>query len=141
MAKIERFEDLEIWKLAVSIAVDVYLLCDEEPLKTDWGMKDQIRRAACSMSDNIAEGFEYNNNPDFIRFLNYAKRPSGEFRNKLSILNLANKIDDDICRELYSKSIEFSSKTKSLIDYLKKFEADKKRKNNVVATMVTTKEK
>lgn len=140
MAKIERFEDLEIWKLAVSIAVDVYLLCDEEPLKTDWGMKDQIRRAACSMSDNIAEGFEYNNNPDFIRFLNYAKRPSGEFRNKLSILNLANKIDDDICRELYSKSIEFSSKTKSLIDYLKKFEADKKRKNNVVATMVTTKE-
>lgn len=36
-------------------------------------MKDQLRRAACSMSDNIAEGFEYNNNPDFIRFLNYAK--------------------------------------------------------------------
>lgn len=141
MAKIERFEDLEIWKLAVSIAVDVYLLCDKEPLKTDWGMKDQIRRAACSMSDNITEGFEYNNNPDFIRFLNYAKGSSGEFRNKLSILNLANKIDDDICRELYSKSIEFSSKTKSLIDYLKKFEADKKRKNDVVATMVTTKEK
>ncbi|MDO3644311.1 four helix bundle protein [Mucilaginibacter sp. L3T2-6] len=90
-------------------------------------MKDPIKRAACSMSDNIAEGFEYNNNPDFIRFLNYAKGSSGEFRNKLSILNLANKIDDDICRELYARSIEFSSKTKSLIDYLKKFEAAKKK--------------
>ena len=127
MAKIERFEDLEIWKLAVFIAVDVYLLCDMEPLKTDWGMKDPIKRAACSMSDNIAEGFEYNNNPDFFRFLNYAKGSSGEFRNKLSILNLANKIDDDICRERYARSIEFSSKTKSLIDYLKKFEAAKKK--------------
>ncbi|MDP9081941.1 MAG: four helix bundle protein [Bacteroidota bacterium] len=104
------------------------MLCDNEPLKSDWGMKDQIRRAACSMSDNIAEGFEYNNNPDFIRFLNYAKGSSGEFRNKLFILNKANKIGDTIFNDLYSKSIEFSGKTKSLIDYLKKFEADKKKK-------------
>jgi four helix bundle protein len=43
--------------------VDVYLLCGSEPLKSDSGMKDQIGRAVCSMSDNIAQGFEYNNNP------------------------------------------------------------------------------
>jgi len=128
MGKIERFEDLEIWQIANAIAVDVYLLCDKEPLKSDWGMKDQIRRAACSMSDNIAEGFEYNNNPDFIRFLNYAKGSSGEFRNKLTILNKAEKIDDKIFSILYSKSIEFSSKTKKFIDYLKNFEAAKKSK-------------
>jgi four helix bundle protein len=127
MSKIERFEDLEIWKIAISIAVEVYLIGDAEPLKSDWGMKDQIRRAACSMSDNIAEGFEYNNNPDFIRFLNYAKGSSGEFRNKLTILNKAGKIDDIVFSELYSKSLEFSSKTKKIIDYLKKFEADKKK--------------
>ena len=54
----------------MGIAVEVYLLCDAEPWKSDWGMKDQIRRAACSMSANIAEGFEYNNNADFVRFLN-----------------------------------------------------------------------
>ena len=119
MSKIGKFEELEIWKIAVSIAVNVYLICDEEPLKSDWGMKDQIRRAACSMSDNIAEGFEYNNNPDFIRFLNYAKGSSGEFRNKLTILNQAGKIGDEVFNDLYLKSIEFSSKTKSLIDYLK----------------------
>jgi len=117
---------LDIWKLAVSIAVDVYLLCDKEPLKSDWGMKDQIRRAACSMSDNIAEGFEYNNNPDFIRFLNYAKGSSGEFRNKLTILNQAGKIDDNTFNILYPKSLEFSGKTKSLIDYPKKFELNKR---------------
>lgn len=128
MSKIEKFEELEIWKIAVRIAVDVYLICDNEPLKSDWGMKDQIRRAACSMSDNIAEGFEYNNNPEFIRFLNYAKGSSGEFRNKLVILNKAGKIEDGIFQDLYEKSNEFSGKTKSLIDYLKKFEADKKKK-------------
>jgi len=126
MAKIDRFEELEIWKIAVGIAIKVYLICDEDPLKSDWGMKDQIRRAACSMSDNIAEGFEYNNNPDFIRFLNYAKGSSGEFRNKLIILNSAGKIEDNLFKELYDKSIEFSAKTKSLIDYLKGFEANKK---------------
>jgi four helix bundle protein len=108
--------------------VEVYLLCDAEPLKSDWGMKDQIRRAACSMSDNIAEGFEYNNNPDFIRFLNYAKGSSGEFRNKLTILNQANKIADEVFQDLYLRSNEFSSKTKALIDYLKKFEANKNKK-------------
>jgi four helix bundle protein len=128
MAKIKQFEDLEIWKIAVEIAVEVYLLCENEPLKSDWGMKDQIRRAACSMSDNIAEGFEYNNNPDFIRFLNYSKGSSGEFRNKLTILNRANKIDDSKFQDLYQKSLDFSGKTKSLIDYLKKFEEAKKKK-------------
>jgi four helix bundle protein len=130
MSKIDRFEDLEIWKIAINIAVAVYLICDSEPLKSDWGMKDQIRRAACSMSYNIAEGFEYNNNPDFVRFLNYAKGSSGEFRSKLTILNLAGKIKDDVFNDLYIKSIEFSSKTKSLIDYLKKFEAAKKKKQS-----------
>jgi len=131
MSKIDRFEDLEIWKIANAIAVDIYLLCDNEPLKSDWGMKDQIRRAACSMSDNIAEGFEYNNNPDFIRFLNYAKGSSGEFRNKLVILNRSGKMEETPFNDLYLRSIEFSSKTKSLIEYLKKFEADKKKKKSL----------
>jgi hypothetical protein len=36
MGKIERFEELDIWKIAVAIAVEVYLLCDTEPLKSDW---------------------------------------------------------------------------------------------------------
>lgn len=128
MSKFKRFEDLEIWQIAVGIAVEVYLLCDAEPLKSDWGMKDQIRRAACSMSDNIAEGFEYNNNPDFIRFLNYAKGSSGEFRNKLIVLYRASKINEAVYNDLYAKSVEFSAKTKALIDYLKKFEAEKKTK-------------
>jgi len=107
MAKVERFEDLE-------------------PIKSDFGLKDQIRRAAMSLSDSVAEGFEYNNNPDFIRFLVYAKGSSGELRNKLIILMECGKLSHEDFDNLYVKSIEFSSKTKSFISYLKTFENQKK---------------
>jgi hypothetical protein len=56
------------------------------------------------------------------------KGSSGEFRNKLTILNKSGKIDDEVSESLYQKSIEFSVKTKSLIDYLKDFEAKRKKK-------------
>ncbi|MFW0716764.1 four helix bundle protein [Pedobacter sp. N23S346] len=64
------------------VGVEVYRISDLEPMKSNFGLKDQFRRATMSMSDNVAEGFEYNNNPDFIRFLTYAKGSSGEFRIK-----------------------------------------------------------
>ena len=60
--------------------------------------------------DNVAEGFEYNNNPDFIRFLNYAKGSSGEFRNKLIILNQTAKIDDKVFRIYMQKAWNFQVK-------------------------------
>ncbi len=126
MSKIERFEDLEIWQIAKEIAVEVYRLSEYEPLKSDWGLKDQIRRAALSMSDNIAEGFEYNNNPDFVRYLTYAKGSSGEFRNKLILLEATEKITKEDYHSLYEKSLIFSKKTKKLIEYLKNFEKEKK---------------
>ncbi|PWS28338.1 four helix bundle protein [Pedobacter yonginense] len=126
MAKIEKFEDLEIWQLAKQLGLAAYRISDLEPMKSDFGLKDQFRRAAMSMSDNVAEGFEYNNNPDFIRFLTYAKGSSGEFRNKIIILHEARKLSVDDYNFLYSKCIEFSSKTKRFIDYLKEFEKKKR---------------
>lgn len=128
MGKIERFEDLEVWQIAKAIAVDVYRISDLEPIKSDFGLKDQIRRAAMSLSDNVAEGFEYNNNPDFVRFLVYAKGSSGELRNKLIVLHECGKINKADYETLYAKSMEFSSKTKSFISYLKNYEAQKKLK-------------
>lgn len=62
MAKISAFEDLEVWKEAVRIGVEIYRLADLSPLKNDYKSRDQIIGAAISISNNIAEGFEYNNN-------------------------------------------------------------------------------
>ena len=126
MGKIDRFEDLEIWQIGKQIAVEAYRISDLEPMKSDFGLKDQFRRAAMSISDNVAEGFEYNNNPDFIRFLTYAKGSSGEFRNKVIILKEANKIKEEDYLLLYTKAIEFSAKAKRFIDYLRDFEKKKK---------------
>ncbi|MCZ4225622.1 four helix bundle protein [Pedobacter rhodius] len=106
-----------------------------EPIRSDFGLKDQFRKTAMSMSDNIAEGFEYNNNPDFIRFLTYAKSSSGEFRNKIINLEEAKKISSNDFKFLYEKCIEFSSKTKHLIDYLRNFEKKKKTLKKVFRTL------
>jgi four helix bundle protein len=68
--KITCFEDLIVWQKAQDIAVKIYKLAEENDfIKRDFSLKDQFKRAAVSISDNIAEGFEYNNNPDFYRFL------------------------------------------------------------------------
>lgn len=126
MATVEKFEDLELWQIGKQIAIEAYRVSDVEPIKSDWGLKDQFRRAAMSLSDNVAEGFEYNNNPDFIRFLTYAKGSSGEFRNKVIILKEANKMNDTEYEFFYTKAVEFSAKAKNLIKYLKDFEGKKK---------------
>jgi four helix bundle protein len=83
MARIEWFEDLEIWKEAVAIGVDIYNLTSKGKLQNDFSIRDQLRRAAISISNNIAEGFEYNNNKVFIKFLGYAKASAGELRSNL----------------------------------------------------------
>lgn len=82
--KITCFEDLIVWQKAQDIAVKIYKLVEENDfIKTDFSLKDQFKSAAISISDNIAEGFEYNNNPDFHRFLRISKGSCGEIRNKI----------------------------------------------------------
>lgn len=82
--KITCFEDLIVWQKAQDIAVKIYKLTEENDfIKKDFSLKDQFKRAAISISDNIAEGFEYNNNPDFHRFLRISKGSCGEIRNKI----------------------------------------------------------
>ena len=67
MAKIESFEELDIWKEAVKIAVRIYKMTAEGKMEKDFRAKDQLRAAAISISNNIAEGFEYNSNKAFLR--------------------------------------------------------------------------
>jgi four helix bundle protein len=69
MATVHHFEDLDIWKKSQELGLMVYALCNNtKQIARDFSFKDQIKRAALSVSNNIAEGFEYNNNNDFYRF-------------------------------------------------------------------------
>ena len=53
----ERFEDLPVWKAAIELAVKIYALTEKPPFRRRYSLRDQIERAAVSMSNNIAEGF------------------------------------------------------------------------------------
>jgi len=78
MASINRFEDLEVWKLAFENASLVYDLTLKEPFCKDYALRDQIRRSAVSVFSNIAEGFERDGNRELINFLSIAKGSCGE---------------------------------------------------------------
>ena len=129
MSKIKRFEDLDIWKASVEIAIEIYNVSEKGKLKSDYGMKDQIRRAAMSISNNIAEGFEYDNNKNFIKFLRYSKGSSGELRSQLYVLKQINFISESFYDEMYQKLILISKQISGLIKYLKEYE--KKKSDNL----------
>ena len=116
--KIENFEDLDIWKLSIKLASDIFKLSQKGKLEKDFGTKDQIRRASLSVSSNIAEGFEYNNNKQFLRFLNYAKGSLGELRSQIYLLKEVNYIDEQEFQDLTNQSLNLIKKVKSLMNYL-----------------------
>jgi four helix bundle protein len=81
--KVQRFEDLEAWQIALELANKVYEITKQESVRRDFGFVDQIRRAAISIMNNIAEGFERGSNKDFVRFLFIARGSAGEVRSLL----------------------------------------------------------
>ena len=82
---IRTFEDLVVWQRAIAFVKDVYLATDESALSRDFGLKDQMRRAAVSIPTNIAEGFERASRKEYLNFLNIAKGSSGESRSLLRV--------------------------------------------------------
>jgi four helix bundle protein len=76
--KIERFEDLEIWKDVRELYKYVFDLTSKEHFNKDFKFRDQIRSSSGSIMDNIAGGFERGGNKEFIQFLYISKGSCGE---------------------------------------------------------------
>ena len=76
----KRFEDLPVWNSAIELAVAVYALTSRPQFKSHYSLKDQLERAAVSVSNNIAEGFERGTNNELLMFLYIARGSSGEVR-------------------------------------------------------------
>ena len=85
MAKIRKFEDIESWKRARKLTKEVYTVTAQERFSGDFGLRNQIRRAAVSILLNIAEGFERGGDKEFLQFLAIAKGSSGEVRAQLYV--------------------------------------------------------
>jgi len=88
--KFEKFEDLNVWKEAITLAIDIYK--NFRNCK-DFGLRDQVQRSAVSIPSNIAEGFERNSNKEFIQFLYIAKASCGELRTQLYIAKETSLLD------------------------------------------------
>ncbi|HEX8734018.1 MAG TPA: four helix bundle protein [Pyrinomonadaceae bacterium] len=78
--KVECFEDLFIWQKGIEFVKEIYLITEKKGLKTDFGLKEQMRRAVVSIPTNIAEGFERRSRKEYLNFLNIAKGSTGEIR-------------------------------------------------------------
>lgn len=92
--KYERFEDLPVWKSAIEFAVKVYALTAREQFKGHGGLRDQLERAAVSISNNIAEGFERGTTQELLTFIYIARGSAGESRSVLTLIELLPKFFD-----------------------------------------------
>ncbi len=103
--KITQFEDILAWQKAHLLTVEIYkefLTCK------DYSFRDQIQRAAVSVMNNIAEGFERGSNADFRRFLFMAKGSSGEVRSLLRLALSLNYISSSKFDKLSPLTTEIS---------------------------------
>ena len=82
----KRFEDLPVWNTAIELAVEIYSLTDQPLFRRQRSLRDQIERAAVSVSNNIAEGFERGTNNELLAFLYIARGSAGEVRSMLCLL-------------------------------------------------------
>ena len=119
MATVERFEDLEAWKIAREITKEVYRIAKNDLFVRDFGLRDQICRASVSIMSNIAEGFERDGNKEFVNFLSIAKGSAGEVRSQLYIALDQNYISENEFDLLCGKVTQNSRVIAGLMNYLK----------------------
>ena len=127
MSRIERFEDLEAWKLARIFANSIYNVSSVGNFARDFALRDQIRRASISIVSNIAEGFERDGDKEFIQFLFMAKGSCGEVRAQLYLAFDRVYLPEDEFSKLAGNAIELSRVISGLIKYLKNSELTGKK--------------
>ena len=106
---IKNFEDLEIWKEArrLTQAKFIRLIKRFAKFSKDFGLRDQMQRAAVSIMSNIAEGFERGGNQEFIQFLYVAKGSCGEVRSQLYVALDQEYVDQKVADNLLTISKTF----------------------------------
>ena len=100
MATIKRFTEIVAWQKGRELVNEIYRLTRDGTFSKDWGLKDQIQRAAVSICSNIAEGFERSGNKEFSNFLWIAKGSTGEVSSQLYHAKDNGYIDDETFNNL-----------------------------------------
>jgi four helix bundle protein len=104
--KIEKFEDLIAWQKARKLTSQIYKATNQGKFANDFGLKDQIRRAAVSSMSNMAEGFERGGLVEFQRFLAISKASCAELRTQLYVALDVGYLDTNAFDLLMAQAIE-----------------------------------
>jgi four helix bundle protein len=123
MAKIERFEDLDIWQKARQLATDIYHKTSEGTFSKDYSLRDQINRSSGSVMDNIAERFEREGKQEFLQFLSYSKSSAAEVRSQLyRAKDSRSHLSETEFENLMSQSLAIGKMLGGFMNYLRKSE-------------------
>jgi len=116
--KIERFEDIDGWKLGRELSRMVYAATKQGEFARDFGLKDQIQRASGSVMHNIAEGFDGGSNAEFIKFLRYSQRSCSEVQSELYVALDQGYLSTEEFKEIYELAAHARAKIGGFIAYL-----------------------
>ena len=119
MATIKDFEDLAIFQKARELSKKIYPITQKGDCKNDFRFVQQIRAAAGSIMDNIAEGFERTGNRELVNFLYIAKGSCGEVRSQLIRANDIGYLTQEEYEELYSECRKLSAGIMNFIKEIK----------------------
>jgi four helix bundle protein len=119
MATVERFEDLDVWQNARKLTNRIYKHTRQDPFAKDFGLRDQIQRAAVSVMSNIAEGFESRTQSVFVDYLGHARGSAGEVRAQLYVALDQGYISESEFESSHQLVETISRQLFRLIEYLK----------------------
>ena len=120
MGAIRRFEDIEAWQKSRALARAVYRATASRAFSRDFGLCNQVRRAATSVMANIAEGFERDGNREFLQFLSVAKGSCGELRSSLYVALDQGYVTETEHRDLTKAADEVSRMLEGLMAHLRR---------------------
>lgn len=118
MGTIRRFEEIEAWQTARQVSRLVYSLTRSRPFAQDFGLRDQIRRAAVSIMSNIAESFESRTQALFVELLGRAKGSAGELRSQAYVALDAGYITQSQFEEVFDLAEKCSRQISRFMSYL-----------------------
>lgn len=119
MPTVTNFEDLEVWKNAMTLCKEVYDITNNTEIKKDFALRDQLHKSAISIPSNIAEGFERESNSQFIYFLIIAKGSCGELRTQINLAHQPELLSNSVFIDLREQCTIISKQLSSFIKYLK----------------------
>lgn len=112
------FEEFEVYQKGIQLAKLIFKLLENKSFEKEFSFKDQIKRAVISITNNIAEGSEYNNNKQLIRYLKISKGSCAEVRSMLVLARELELISQLEIEKNYNLSIEISQNLSNFIKYL-----------------------